>query len=413
MKNKILYIDCSLAGISGDAFLSSLIDLGVDEERIKQAVDVIAQELKVKNYNFSLQDVLRKEFRAKYLELEVKEDKAYREGKELKKGLESILNNLKLSDRAKEYSRRALNQLVEVEANLHRESLEEVHLHEAGSMDTLVDIICSALALDALNLFEEALFVSSPVALGSGFLEFSHGKVSLPAPATLELLRGKGFLVHGGFVKEELTTPTGAAILGSLVNYCTDTFPKMKIDKIGYGAGKREFENIPNILRVVLGGNYNLFEEPLYILETNLDDVTGELLGYLIDKLMKEGAKDVNVIPMVGKKSRTVNMLRALCDSKDLERLTGIIFKESGTLGVRVIPCSRYLLRREILKFRVKVKGKDFEVNAKIARDKFGDVTGFKAEFDDVSKIAEATDLPLKDVYNIVNREIEKNLKRY
>ncbi|GBC74931.1 hypothetical protein HRbin06_00239 [archaeon HR06] len=395
---KILYIDSSLSGISGDKFLSSLIDLGLEEEKLRELVRLIAQELNVKSYSFSVEEVLRGEFRAKYINLKVEESKRFKEGNELLSLLEKILDHLKLKSKAREFSRRALKELIRVEGELHKESI--VHLHEISYMDTFVDIVGSALALDNLNLLEKTIIISSPIALGGGLIEFSHGKVNVPAPATLELL--KGFIVYGGLVKEELTTPTGAAILSSLTNYCTDTLPKMRIDKIGYGAGKKDFPNLPNILRVILGEDYSFKEEPIYILETNLDDVTGETLGYLINKLIKEGAKDVNVIPMIGKKSRVVNMLRVICENKDLEKLSNFIFKETNTLGIRVIPCSRYVLLREEVKVSINIEGKEFAVKVKVAKDERGEILSFKPEFEEVLKIAEETNLSFKEVYHLV-----------
>lgn len=238
-------------------------------------------------------------------------------------------------------------------------------------------------------------------------MEFSHGRLPTPSPATLEILRMGGIPVVGGPVEEELSTPTGAALLVSLVDAWSSFHPEMVVAGVGYGAGSKELPGVPNLLRVSVGTplEERLFVEPLCVLETDLDDVDGETLGYVMERLLEEGARDVRFIPTVSKKGRPGTLLRALAYEEDLDRLVKLVMDETGTLGVRVIRCSRYVLEREVLPVEVEVGGIRREVRVKVSRDKDGRVVQVKPEYEDLRRLSEKTGIPLRKLRQTVVEE--------
>ncbi|RJS85309.1 nickel pincer cofactor biosynthesis protein LarC, partial [Candidatus Bathyarchaeota archaeon] len=330
----------------------------------------------------------------------------------LVKIVEQASIDLGLSEKARAYAVKVIKTLIYTEAKIHGENLKDVHLHEAGAIDTPAEIIGSAVALESLGLFD-AKFYSTPVAVGGGTFKFSHGIVSSPAPATLEILSRKGVPIIGGPVKAELTTPTGASILASLVDEVSYYYPPMVPMKIGYGAGTREFREIPNLLRIVVGNqqSYGLLKDEVMIVETNLDDVTGEVIGYLIEKLLDEGVRDVSVIPIFTKKSRPAHIVRVITDRTDVERIARILMEETGSLGVRVFPCERRILSRKVINVEITVKDKRERVNVKVATDSKGKIIQVKPEYEDLKRISRITGIPLRRIREIAEEEAKKKLK--
>jgi len=228
-----------------------------------------------------------------------------RKGTEIKKCIQDSIEKLTLSEKAKNFAISSIDVLMQAESKIHGYPLMSVHFHEASSIDTVVDIIGTAIALDDLKFFDDHI-VTSPVAVGSGTVTFSHGTTSNPASGILEIFRNSNIIIYGGNVKEELTTPTGASLLVSLTNECSEFYPSLKVKSIGYGAGKKDFEGFSNVLKIVQGVEDNiLVKDSVKVLETNVDDVSGEILGNLIEKIMSKGAKDVTISYAITKKRKT------------------------------------------------------------------------------------------------------------
>jgi uncharacterized protein (TIGR00299 family) protein len=323
------------------------------------------------------------------------------------------MERLGVGQNAKKFALNAATTLLEAEAKLHGEDINNIHLEEAGEVDALAEIIGSAVALEDLGLFNAKVY-STPVAVGGGLFKFSHGKVSSPAPATLEILLSRKFPIVGGPVEAELATPTGVSILVNVVDEVIRFYPALKPLKVGYGAGTMDFEEMPNILRVVLGEplQYNLSKDEVVVLETNVDDATGEIIGHTLNKLLTEGAKDVSIIPMFTKKNRPGYILKVITDRENAERLTHTIIEETGSLGVRLYTCERRILLRDITPIEIMMDGIKMNVRVKISKDLKGSIIRIKPEYEDVKEIAERTGKPLRYVSEIIEAQARKLLLR-
>jgi len=399
-KEKIVVIDPQTAGIAGDMFLGALVDLGADKKIIEENLSKIPNYIKnCRSLDLEVKEVVRQGLRGTKVTVKVKENYNHRKGRELKEAVEKFLIESNLSNRAKNFVQESFLTLLRAEAKLHSSTVEEVHLHETGSADTLADIIGVATALESLGFFKENIEVCSlPVCVGKGKVKTSHGNLSVPTPATLEILVTKNFPFEGTNVEEELSTPTGVSLLTNIAKP-VEIYPLMHGLKVGYGAGQKDFSFTPNLLRITVGVPSTDFQlEEIYIVETNVDDVTGEVIGYLVEKLNREGVKDVYVVPSVGKKSRPVLTVRVMVEKEEVKNIAALVFNETGSLGVRIYPCKRFILQREIVPVEVEFKNKIFKVNVKIAKDKTGKIVQIKPEFEDLKKIAEETGIPLRKV---------------
>jgi len=407
---RVAVIDCQVAGVSGDMIVGALLDLGADPVKVVGAMEAVGGFMGgCKSLEVKVEDVVRGGFHAKRIEVEAEEASGIR-GVELVEATMNCLESLELSVEAKRFASNSINTLVAAEARVHGVDIDEVHLHESGSTDTPAEIIGAAAALDNLNLFDAKVY-STPVAVGGGLFRFSHGTVSSPAPAAMEILRSKGFPLIGGPVESELATPTGVSILVNLAREISRFYPMMKPTAIGYGAGKKDFAEMPNILRVMLGSplDYQSWDE-VSVLETNLDDVSGEILGYTLDKLLREGAKDVSIIPTFTKKNRPGHVIKVIVDQVDAERLSRLLMEETGTLGVRVYPCRRYILSRESLTVDVQIDEVEEPVKVKVARDCKGEIMQIKPEYDDVERIAWKTGKPLREIMELARTKARRIL---
>jgi len=411
---RILVIDCQVAGISGDMIVGALLDLGADTTKVVKAMESVKDFIEsCENIEVIVRDVTRKGFHAKKVDVRTKETNEM-SGLELIKATAKCLEYLELSKEAKQFALNSTNTLVETEARIHDEPIEEVHLHEAGSVDTPADIVGTAVAADDLGIFNMKVY-STPVAVGGGLFKFSHGTVSSPAPATLEILRSKNFPFKGGPVESELATPTGVSILVNLANEIVHFYPSMKAIKVGYGAGTKDFEEIPNVLRIVLGEpvDYNLVRDEIMILETNLDDVTGEVIGHAMNRLLLEGAKDVSVIPIFTKKNRPGQIVKVITDKQNVERLSRILIEETGSLGVRIYPCERRILTRELIPVEIEIDGLKELVRVKVAKDRKGEIVQVKPEYEDARRIAEKTQKSLRKVMKAIEGKAQKLFEGY
>jgi len=397
--DKILIIDCQIAGISGDMLLGALIDLGADVNKVVAAIKSLEnQAYGYKNVKIKIQQVLQKEFKATKIDVTA-ESTSRKNGNDLIEIIKKSAKSLKLSEKAQQFASNVICTLVESEAKLHKKALPEAHLHEVGLVDTPAEIIGVAVAMEDLGLFDSKIY-ATPVSVGGGLFKFSHGIVSSPAPATLEILRSKNFPIKGGPVESELATPTGASILVNLADEVSKFYPEMTPLKVGYGAGNKNFEEIPNVLRITLGKPLEnwLLKDEIAILETNLDDVTGEIIGNSVDRLLQEGAKDVSIIPMFTKKNRPGQILKIVADRKDVKHLSQVVIEETGTLGVRVYPCERHITGRELFSVDLLIDDVKAVVKVKVAKDRSGKIIRIKPEYDDVKKLADKTGRPLREI---------------
>jgi len=411
--DKILVVDCQIAGISGDMFLGALIDLGADTKKIISAIKSLEQGYGYKNIKIDIKQVMRKQFKATKIDVTA-EETSRKDAGELIEIVEKTANNLKLSEKAKKFVSNIIRTLVTTEAKLHQNNLADAHLHEVGLIDTPAEIIGAAVAMEDLDLFNSKIY-ATPVSIGGGLFKFSHGTVSSPAPATLEIFKSKNFPIKGGPVESELATPTGASILVNVADEVSPFYPEMAPSEIGYGAGNKDFEEMPNVLRIVVGKPLEnlLLTDEIVILETNLDDVTGEIIGNSVDRLLREGAKDVSIIPMFTKKNRPGQILKIVAERKDVKRLSRVVIEETGTLGVRMYPCERHILSREIFSIDVHIGDVKGAVKVKVAKDQRGKIIQVKPEYDEVKRLADKTGKPLREITELVTlRAREALLKR-
>ena len=404
----VIVIDPQIAGISGDMLLSALVNLGANKSKIIDGIKIAEKFLdgsEIKKIDF--ESVKKHGLEATTLVLEVNEKVHERKGTEIKKCIQDSIEKLTLSEKAKNFAISSIDVLMQAESKIHGYPLMSVHFHEASSIDTVVDIIGTAIALDDLKFFDDHI-VTSPVAVGSGTITFSHGTTSNPASGILEIFRNSNIIIFGGNVKEELTTPTGASLLVSLTNECSEFYPPLKVKSIGYGAGKKDFEGFSNVLKIVQGVEANiLVKDSVKVLETNVDDVSGEILGNLIEKIMSKGAKDVTISYAITKKGRPTNLISVICDSNSVHDIMNLLISETGTLGVRVRTSERFTVPRSLESIPVTIDGQNFTVHYKTANK---NSKNFKLEFDDVKQISNLLNKSFRETGELIKSQVKKKL---
>ncbi|MBA3480202.1 MAG: nickel pincer cofactor biosynthesis protein LarC [Pirellulales bacterium] len=329
---RIAYLDCA-SGISGDMTLGALIDAGVDLAAVQAGID----SLGLPSCRLVVQEVKKCGFRATQLTVEHEPEHKHRHLHHI----EAMIDGSTLTERQRELAKRIFGKLAEAEAKVHGTTIQKVHFHEVGAVDSIADIVGSAIAWDLLGVER---IVSSPVPTGTGFVEIAHGRCSIPAPATGELLRGVPLACFD--IEGELTTPTGAAIVAALVDEFGPV-PAMKVEQIGYGAGQKDFKHA-NLLRVLVGESAKPASggDTITLLETNLDDVTGEAIGYCIERLWAAGALDVSTTSIAMKKNRPGVLLTVQCRVGDADKLAEVVFRETTALGLRRSTIERMTLPR-------------------------------------------------------------------
>lgn len=410
---RILVVDPQMAGVAGDMMVAALLDLGANHTKVIEAMKTPRHILRGCNgLEITVTDTVRRGIRSKKINVNVEEEIVHRTAADLLDATSACLQRLQISEYAKEFALSSINTLVSAEAVIHGQSIQEVELHETASADTLADVIGTATALDDLGIFNDTTTYSTPVAVGGGLYQFSHGTVSSPAPATLEILRSKGFLTIGGPIEAELATPTGVSLLTNLASESIRFYPPMRPTGVGYGAGTREFAEMPNILRVTLGEpcDFGLSRDEVCVIETNLDDVTGELIGHVMQKLLQEGVKDVTAIPTLAKKGRPGHLIEIIVDRVSLERVCKVLIEETGTLGVRIHSCERRILARESVPVEVIVGDTKGVVRVKVAKSTSGQIVQIKPEYDDVKSLSDQTGKPLREIEEFVKRTAAESL---
>jgi uncharacterized protein (TIGR00299 family) protein len=382
------------SGASGDMIMGCLLDLGAEANAVREAVESVGCRLEISREERC--HILTT--RARVL--------ANGRYQNLSEAL-SILKASSLSGKALERALQAVDLLASAESQVHGVLKEEAHFHEVGALDALADIAGSCAALNSLDV-EEVL--SLPISVGGGFVSTQHGLLPVPGPAALEILRSRCLPWRGGPVEKELLTPTGAALLAVMVDRFLDNYPLIQAERVGYGSGKMELP-VSNALRGTMGTttdrkqSHEKDRDHVVQLETNVDDVTGEVLGNLIDLLMDAGALDVTILPAVMKKGRSGNVIRVIARHEDAEKLSRVIMRETGTLGVRVFPSlHRYVAQREVRQVAMEINGSIHHAQVKVSRLE-GTILGIKPEYEDSLRIAREAGLPLRAVIRKVEEE--------
>jgi len=410
--NRVTLIDAQIAGISGDMLLGALIDAGAKLDDIQRTLNMIPDHFaRCSSIKLNSTEVKKHGFRSCRAHLTITEQKRETKASELILATQEIVASAKVSDKARTFANKAMKILTDVESKLHGADPSSTHLHEAGSADTLADILGAATACDSLGLFEGEIY-SCPVAVGGGTVTFSHGTVSVPAPAVLEIARQHHVPIFGGPSDGELTTPTGVSILAALVDTFVEAPPLLIPDIVGYGAGSRELSGAPNVLRLVVGRKLEdeFDRDRVQVVETNLDDVSGEVVGLSVQRILEAGAKDAWVTAAQFKKGRPGYVLHAICSPEDLEKISRVMITQTGTLGVRYQPWNRFILQREFITIKMDLKQTTFDVRLKVARNRFGEVARIKPEFEDLDSISRATSLPARVVSDLVLEKAKKDL---
>ena len=400
--SSIVIIDCQTAGIAGDMILGALIDMGADQTKVTHAIKSLeSTEHGYSNIKIDINRVFKKNFQATKISI-TSNKQTQKNGKQLIDIIEKTVQQLNISPKAKQFATNTICTLINIEANLHND-LHNIHLHEVGLVDTVAEIIGTAVAMDDLGLFNAKIY-TTPVSVGGGLLKFSHGITSVPSPATLAILQSKNYPIKGGPIESELTTPTGAAILVNLASETIRFYPEMIPIKIGYGAGDKDFAEIPNVLRIIRGNSLEPFlsSESIAVLETNVDDASGEVIGYVVDRLFSEGAKDVSILPGFAKKNRPAQLIKVIVDQKDVQHITKVLIEETGTLGVRIHYCERYVLVRNVYLIDLTIAGQKETVKIKCSKNIQGEIIRLKPEFDDLKRLAEKTGLPLRVLSELI-----------
>jgi uncharacterized protein (TIGR00299 family) protein len=379
---KYLYFDAT-SGLSGDMILGALLDLGIPPDSFKEAVAGLGLPVDIEIY-----DTKRSSLRGLKVDVNVKrQDTAVRYWADI----ESLINDSPFKDIVKKRALSIFKNLFEAEAKVHGHDFHKTHLHEAGADDAIVDILGASLLLEELNI--KKVYCSS-LNVGQGWVKGSHGVLPVPPPAVAELL--KNVPVYTAWAKEELVTPTGAAIITTIAKEFIP-FPEIQYQKIGWGAGGRDFKDFPNLLRVFYGEQKDFRpEKRVYQIEVNIDDANPQILASFLDKALDLGALDAYMTSVSMKKNRLGTKLTLLADLSHLDRLTRAVFEETSSIGVRYFPVSRYILERRIEK--IEVLGE--EIAVKIASLDGKDVN-IQPEYDDCQKVAEKKNVPLKKVMEL------------
>ncbi len=388
---RIAYLDC-FSGVSGDMLLGALVDAGVALEEMRAEL----AKLPLAGYSLEARRVTKGGLAAAQAMVQVHETSTPRVLADVTDVIDG--SSLPVADREKGIA--VFRRLAEAEAAVHGETVETVHLHDVGAVDAMVDVLGTVVGLRLLEV--EGLYCSS-LPSSEGRVEGQHGTLPLPAPAALELLARAGAPMRAADAGQgELVTPTGAAIVTTLAQF---ERPEMTLERVGYGAGSRDLPDRPNVLRLWLGQEVARGTRPMILLETNVDDMTGEMLGYVLEKLLAGGAADAWLTPIQMKKGRPGVVLAVICAEAEEEALARLLLRETSTLGVRVRPVHRWEAEREVVEFESSLG--PTAVKVKRLPDEPPRVA---PEYEACKRLAESGGLPLAEVYRIVQVEGERFL---
>lgn len=376
---RTLYLDC-FAGISGNMFLGALIDLGLPETLLREEL----AKLPVNGYELVVKRVEKQGISATYLDVKTDKQHHHRRLPDIFR----IIDHSALAQPVKEDSKKVFLRLAEAEAKVHGTTVEHIHFHEVGAVDAIVDIVGTVFGLHYLKI--ERIYTSK-LQTGTGYVKCAHGTMPVPAPATAELLRGIPY--EKGEIAKELVTPTGAALVAALSNGNGFAPKDFVSEAIGYGAGTWDLV-VPNVMRAMLGVSGKAGqEESLVVMEANIDDLNPQVYSYVLDKLFAAGARDAWLTPIIMKKGRPATQLSVLAESEDLEKIAAVLFSETSTIGTRHYPVNRIITERRI----ADIETAWGPVKVKIATHE-GMVCNIAPEFEDCRRLAEKTEVSLKNV---------------
>lgn len=400
---RAVYLDC-FSGISGNMLLGALIDAGIPEDELHSEL----AKLPIHGYEIVIDRVIKNGISAVYLDVVEHHhhenahshghDHGHHHHEHRNLGdIYEIIDRSSLNEKVKADSKKVFLRLAEAEAKVHGTTIDRVHFHEVGAVDTIIDIVGTVWCLNRLGV--EAIYTSK-IHAGSGFIKCSHGVMPVPAPATAELLTGIPY--YSGTIERELVTPTGAAIIAVLADGYGSQPENFITKKIGYGAGTWDIE-IPNVLRLHLGELSHESNDDVLVLEANIDDLSPQIYEYVMDKLFDAGALDVWLKPIIMKKSRPATTLSILLRNADLDNISEILFRETSTIGVRYYQVRRNTAERKI----AKVNSLWGQVRVKISTYK-GCLCNISPEYDDCKRLAHENGVPLKQVQQMVLEQIKK-----
>jgi uncharacterized protein (TIGR00299 family) protein len=385
---KIAYFD-TIGGISGDMTLGAFISAGVSFDELNTEL----QALGIQGFELQARHIVRNGITAVKIDVVISQQPHYHRHL---KDIEELINKSSLATTVKERAIKIFREVAIAEAKVHNSTIDKVHFHEVGAIDSLVDIIGVAICLEKLGI--EAVYTSQIKVGNGGFVHSQHGMLPIPTPATLEILRN--YPIDLTSIPYELATPTGAAIVKALSSGMLST-EKLKIESIGYGAGGREIQELPNLLRVMIGTlEPEYTTDEVVSIETNIDDMNPEIFPYVIEKLLATGANDAYLIPVVMKKGRPGMLLSVLVERGKIDDTLGILFKETSTIGVRIQTIERKKLLRS---------SKQVNTSLGLVTVKAIEISGkehLRPEFEECKRIAQEQQLPLIEVYRIIERDI-------
>ena len=392
------YFDC-FSGISGDMVLGALVDAGVDLRQL----EVELRKLKLEGWEISAEKVQRQAIRATKVNVESLEHHHHRH----LSGILKMIDAAALTPRAADRARRIFQRLGEAEAKVHNISIEEVHFHEVGAVDSIIDIVGSAIGFELLGVDD---FACSVMDVGSGRVQTEHGLLPVPAPATAELLREAPTCSSG--IEKELVTPTGAAIATTLSTRYAEV-PAMTLKAIGYGAGSADLPQQPNVLRLMIGemagesveqSTGARWDAPVAVIEANLDDMNPQIYGYFAERALASGALDIFSTAVQMKKNRLGQLVTLLCEPSNRDRLIDLLFRETTTIGIRTYEARRQTLARE----SVAVETPLGTIRMKVSR-RNGTILNAAPEYEDCQRIAAQMGVPLKQVLSTANFHFQKS----
>jgi uncharacterized protein (TIGR00299 family) protein len=385
---RTLYFDC-FAGASGDMILGALVAAGVEAGYLREQLSLLS----VAGFKIDFETVNRSGLSATYARVETAPEHKHRHLSDIKQ----IIETSELSAAVKQRALQIFTRLAEAEARVHNEPVDRVHFHEVGAIDAIVDVVGAAICFDALKIDR---FICSPIHVGSGMVKMAHGQFPIPPPAVTELLKGVPF--YATEIKGELLTPTGAAIITTV---CSEygPIPQMTTEATGYGAGTREYQDFPNVLRVLIGQTVasGAKDERLWMLETNLDDASPQIIGHVMDRVLESGALDCFFTPVQMKKNRPGVLLSVLCGANEKDALMELLFTETTTLGVRSYEVNRRALQRSV----VRVETPYGPIDVKVAHLD-GRVVNEMPEFEQCRQAAATANVPLKVVEEAARKEL-------
>ncbi len=431
MADEIVFIDVATSGVSGDMFLSGLLNLLGD----KEALVPVAASLLIYDptLRVNVKEKKHKDITGFYLEVTFDSSTRFTPA-QLRKALKSVSEEVELSKAGVGLAEKILEDLFEAESRAHDEPIDKIHLHELGTVDTLLDIIGVVYLLERAGLLGKLKFIASSVAIGNGTVTTEHGEMEVPVPAVAEILVAHDMLFHSGDIQGELLTPTGAAILANLAQEYRDINKEIKISKQGIGFGTKAFEGAPNFMKLSIGTaelapvkkeappkkkvtttqpkpsksekpkeKPKLFDgiriDEVAVIETNVDDADGETISQIYDVLLADDlALDVVVIPAIGKKNRPCYIVKVIAPKNNVGAVAEVLLRYLGTLGVRYTTWSRIIASREIIVTRFEVDNKVYMVRVKVSRASDGSIVAIKPEADDVIAISRETGIPVRDL---------------